>query len=93
MAALSTLAVVGASLVASKFLKPKTDTSAIQPPPLIAPPDTAKMQRQAAESAQQAAALTRLRGNTPSTNGGTLLTGPAGIPQPAPVARKTLLGQ
>ena len=92
MAALSTIAAVGAGLLASKLLKPKNQPAPtfVAPPP---PPDTAKLQRDAAEAAQDAAALQRRRAQSSGTNGGTLLTGPVGLTQPVPVAKKTLLGQ
>lgn len=92
MAALSTIAAVGAGLLASKLMKPKVDTSPITPPPLVAPPDPIKQQRAVTEAAQTAAAIQRRRGQAQASAGGTLLTGPVGLPQPAPVARKTLLG-
>lgn len=90
MAALSTIAAVGAGLLASKVLKPKGTTSTPTPAPLPAPPSTADTIRQQEEAAQTAAAI-RNRQNTAAQAGGTLLTGPY-AQAPAPVQRKTLLG-
>lgn len=89
-AAIPTLASVGVGLLASKFMKPKQEAPPA-PAALPAAPDTALMARHAMEAAQTAAAVKRARGNAAAPS--TLLTGASGIPTPAPVVRKSLLGQ
>lgn len=96
MAALSTIAAVGAGLASSYLLRPKTSKAAPTPAPVTPPPDPSIALLAASRAAQQTA-LVNARRNA-STAGGagvnpsTLLTGPSGLTSPPPVQRKTLLG-
>ena len=90
MAALSTIAAVGAGLWAAKHGTPKA-----APTPTVAPlpgPSPAEQTRAAEEAAQTAAAIAHRRSQ--AMQSGTLLTGFTGPYQqpPAPVQRKLLLG-
>jgi hypothetical protein len=96
MAALSTLAAVGAGLATSYLLKPKAPKQALTPPPVAPPPDPSIALLAAARAAQQTALLNKRRNQSTAGGAGvnpsTLLTGPSGLTTPPPVQRKTLLG-
>lgn len=93
MAALSTLAFAAGGALVSALAR-KKQGAAPTLPTLPAAPDPAIAAQQKQEAAQRAASYAHLRSSVnPAGVGGTNLTGPAGLPSPAPVARKGLLGQ
>lgn len=91
-AAVPFIASAGIGLLASKLSQPKQQAMPTQRA-LPAAPDAALMARHAMEAAQTAAGVARARGTAGAqAKPATLLTSPSGIPTPAPVVRKTLLG-
>lgn len=99
MAALSTVAAVTA-LAASAFsvgstLTQKGPKAPPALPELPVAPDATAETKAADEAATKAGIAARQKAEAPNRRGfaGTLLTGPAGVQAPAPVAYKSLLGQ
>jgi len=93
MAALTTALAIAGGALAGKLLHHGGTSAAPQVPTMPAAPDPAVLQMQQQQAAQRAAAYARLRANSTPSMGSTFLTGPAGIPSPAPVQRNALIGQ
>lgn len=92
MAALSTLAALaliggaGASVASTLKNKPQT------PPTLLTPPTAPTLSDTQDEAARIAAARLQAQRRAGVNKPATILTSFQGVPQPAPVTRKTLLG-
>lgn len=94
MAAVSTLAFAAGGALLSALTRKHGQTAMPTVPQLPAAPDPAIAAQAKQDAAQRAASFARLRGavQAPSV-GNSVLTGPAGLPSPAPVARASLMGQ